>query len=212
MIPIGYMAKLIESKPDWLKTDAVKDIISVSNCISKDFTDWIEYWAHNGYWFFNSPEVIISLASEHKIDLAETRWFYFEAFEKEFHENSREWKLFKPEEDFPTDISAPKDKKFMGYDIVTFSCGSSSEHSPLSCNHLADEVDINTNCLLNSLHEAIKVVEGEVFHGVEPGPYRIFSVFEVSQPELPKHTPLDPSSSAHKNPLRKTILNLFTRG
>ena len=29
MIPIGYMAKLVDPKPDWLKTDQVDEIHSV---------------------------------------------------------------------------------------------------------------------------------------------------------------------------------------
>lgn len=50
MIPIGYMAKHVVKKPDWLQTNQVEDIYSVSNCISDDFADYINYWQHNGYW------------------------------------------------------------------------------------------------------------------------------------------------------------------
>ena len=48
MLPAGYMAKRIESRPDWLKSDGVKDLYSLSGCISKYFCDYIPYWKHNG--------------------------------------------------------------------------------------------------------------------------------------------------------------------
>ena len=64
MIPVGYMAKRVTKKPDWLKADTVHDVYSVTNCLSKDFADYINYWKHNGYWFFDSPEIIQNLARE----------------------------------------------------------------------------------------------------------------------------------------------------
>ncbi len=57
MIPIGYMAKIVATKPDWLKNIDVVDIYSVSGCISSDFADYINYWKRNGYCFFDSPEI-----------------------------------------------------------------------------------------------------------------------------------------------------------
>ncbi len=71
MVPIGYMYKTISAKPEWLKSTQVKDIYSVSSCLSKDFTDWVNYWKHNGYWFFNTPDVMVSLAAEYHINLSE---------------------------------------------------------------------------------------------------------------------------------------------
>ena len=42
------MRKKVADKPDWLETDRVEDIYSVSGCVSLDFDDWINYWKHNG--------------------------------------------------------------------------------------------------------------------------------------------------------------------
>ncbi len=50
MIPVGYMAKRVSKKPDWLQAAQVIDIYSVSGCVSEDFADYIDYWKHNGYW------------------------------------------------------------------------------------------------------------------------------------------------------------------
>jgi molecular chaperone DnaK (HSP70) len=35
MIPVGYMAKKVIKKPEWLKADGVQDVYSVTNCLSK---------------------------------------------------------------------------------------------------------------------------------------------------------------------------------
>ncbi|MGQ0554553.1 MAG: hypothetical protein ACT4PN_01220, partial [Nitrospiraceae bacterium] len=76
MIPAGYMAKRVVGNPDWLKASGVEDIYAVSGCISKDFADYIKFWKHNGYWFFDSPDIIEQVAQEHSIDLAGTTMFY----------------------------------------------------------------------------------------------------------------------------------------
>jgi hypothetical protein len=55
MIPVGYMFKKVMQRPDWLNADGVDDIYSLSGCTSEYFTDYIDYWKHNGYWLFNSP-------------------------------------------------------------------------------------------------------------------------------------------------------------
>jgi hypothetical protein len=43
--------------------------VNVSSCFSEDFTDYINYWKHNGYWFFDSPEIITIVAREHSIPI-----------------------------------------------------------------------------------------------------------------------------------------------
>ena len=52
MIPVGYLAKHVYKRPDWLQVDHVIDIFSVSGCVSENFADYIGFWKHNGYWFF----------------------------------------------------------------------------------------------------------------------------------------------------------------
>jgi hypothetical protein len=77
MIPVGYMYKKVEFRPDWIKTQAVFDIYSLSGCVSGNFSDYINYWKHNGYWLFNSPQVIKQIATEHGIELSGTTLFYY---------------------------------------------------------------------------------------------------------------------------------------
>lgn len=67
MIPAGYMAKKIAQRPGWLNVPEVQDIYSVSNCLSGDFLDYIRFWRHNGYWFFDHPQIIRELSSENRV-------------------------------------------------------------------------------------------------------------------------------------------------
>jgi hypothetical protein len=178
MIPVGYMAKKVVQRPDWLSAPEVKDIYSVSNCVSKEFMYYINFWRHNGYWLFDNPTIIQELGRQNGIDLEGLTFFYYEAYEKEFDEESRQWVVFKPS-DFSTETTPPHQREIQGYDVVTFSMGTHPECSPLSCNHIASEIKTNSHCLLESLEEAKKSLESGIFDHSEPGPFRIFAVYTI---------------------------------
>ncbi|PSN20181.1 hypothetical protein C7271_03475 [filamentous cyanobacterium CCP5] len=179
MIPAGYMAKRVCPCPDWLQVGTVVDIYSVSPCLSVDFAHYIPYWRHNGYWFFNSPETIRTLAEDHSIDLTGTQLFYYEVYEREYDPVSARWQHFTPEVALSTEVVIPFQKSLEGYDLVSFSGGSCAECSPLSCNRLAADIPTNQHCLLASLQDAQKILEQGQLQGAEPGPYRIFAVFAL---------------------------------
>ena len=145
MVPAGYMAKRVVARPDWLPAERVSSIYSVSGCVSDNFTDYITFWKHNGYWLFDSSAVITDSARENNIDLAETMLFFYEVYELQF--NSGEWTPFEPEPSFGTNVSLPEAKVLEGYDVVTFYVQTSPECSPLSCNSLAAEVETDRCCL-----------------------------------------------------------------
>ena len=182
MIPAGYMAKLIVTRPDWLEADRVVDVYSVSNCVSDDFADYINCWKHNGYWFFDSPQTIRELAKVSSLDLANTRLFYYEVHELEYDEKERSWTPFGPHASFKTEIVRPDNRHLEGYDVVSFYAYTSPECSPLSCNSLASEVETNEHCLLSSLDKAKQLLAEGKFDNCEPGPYRIFAVYSVQWP------------------------------
>jgi hypothetical protein len=177
MIPAGYMAKRVCKKPEWLQAAGVIDIYSVSHCISEDFADFIKYWKHNGYWFFDSPEVIRKLARGHSIDLEGSSLFYYEAHELEF--DGETWLAYGPEPSFPTNVIVPSSKQLEGFDVVTFYVRTSPECSPLSCNSIAKELPTNAHCLFDSFEEAETHLKNGAFKDCEPGPYRIFAVYSV---------------------------------
>lgn len=180
MIPAGYMAKRVVARPSWLPAERVSSIHSVSGCISKNFADYINFWKHNGYWLFNSPDVIVEVARENHIHLADTALFFYEVHELQF--NSGEWTSFQPETSFGIDVSVPEAKELEGYDVVTFYLQTSPGCSPLSCNSLAAKIETNARCLLRSFEQARTLLENGTFNDSEPGPYRIFTVYSVAWP------------------------------
>jgi len=170
------MYKKVESIPDWLKAVDVVDIYSVSNCISDDFCDYINYWKHNGYWLFDNLEIMEDLASENGISLDGLTPFYYRIHPLQWDAPKSEWKPFEPEASFTTDVIEPVTSNLEGFDIVTYYAQTSAECSPLSCNGLAQTVPVNEHCLLDSFESAKNILKtgGPTFG--EPGPYRIFEV------------------------------------
>jgi hypothetical protein len=122
MIPAGYMAKRVVDRPDWLAAERVTSIYSVSGCVSENFTDYIPFWKHNGYWLFDSPEIIIAIARENEIDLAEAVLFFYEVYDLQF--DSRGWTRFEPEASFGTHVSVPDAK-----------CSKGTTSLPSTCRH-----------------------------------------------------------------------------
>lgn len=182
MIPIGYMAKRICARPEWIGTESVADIYSLSGCISENFADYIRYWRHNGYWLFDSPRIIVELAQQQSIDLTGTRLFFYEAHELEFDDSESTWTPFQPEASFETRVIPPSRKSLEGWDVVTFSVGTSPECSPLSCCSLACEIETNAHCLLPSFERAEELLAEGRFGNTEPGPFRIIAVHSTDWP------------------------------
>ena len=158
----------------------IADVYSVGSCVNEDFADYIDFWQHNGYWLFDSPEVIKSVARENSISLEGTKLFYYEAYEMEF--TGKEWRVFSPEPSIVTNIVLPLQRVLEGFDVVTFSAGNSPQHSPLSCNGLADDIPTNRHCLIESFEETKAALHSGKFKGGEPGPYRIFAVYSIDWP------------------------------
>jgi len=177
MTSVGYMAKRVSMKPDFLKAPNVVDVYSVSSCVSEDFANYINFWMHNGYWFFDSPELIRSVSTKNNIDLAGTRLFYYEVHELEFDGSG--WSTFLPEASFATNVVPPKHKNLEGFDVVTFYVKTSPECSPLSCNSMAAELRVNSHCLFETFAEAESHLKRGSFRHCEPGPCRIFAVYSV---------------------------------
>jgi len=176
MISAGYMYKKVESTPDWLEVENVVDIYSVSNCISKDFCNYINFWKHNGFWLFDNMELIETVASEKGISLSKMTPFYYRIYPFQWVGPERKWEQFEPESSFSTNVIDPVDTKLEGFDLVSYNAQTSAECSPLSCNSLAQTIPVNKHCLLDIFETAKSTLEsGDAIIG-EPGPYRIFEV------------------------------------
>jgi hypothetical protein len=92
------------------------------------------------------------------------------------------WRSYLPKSSFGTHVIPRSRKQPQGFDVVTFSVGTSPECSPLSCNSLAEYLHTNAHCLFPSFDEAVTNVTNGAFNDYEPGPYRIFSVYSVVWP------------------------------
>jgi hypothetical protein len=173
------MYKRVSAAPAWLEAPQVADVYSLSRHVSDDFGDYIDFWRHNGYWLFDSPAIIRALAVEHSISLDGLKLFYYEAHELEYDEDAADWVPFEPEETFVTKVQPPIARTLEGFDVVTFSQGTTPECSPLSCNRLAASISTNVHCLLPSHDAAVQAVERGDFDDSEPGPFRIIAVYSV---------------------------------
>jgi hypothetical protein len=171
------MAKNISSRPDRIKAPQVIDVFSVSDCVSENFADYVPFWKHNSYWFFDSPEIIKSIAAENLIPLEGTSLFYYEVYEMEF--DGERWSPWSPEVSFPTNVIVPPGKRLEGFDVVNFTARTTPECSGLSCSSLAEKLRTNCHALFNSFDDAYTNVDNGGFNDAEPGPYRIFSVYSV---------------------------------
>ena len=67
----------------------------------------------------------------------------------------------------------------LGYDVVSRSCGSSFECSPLSCNGAAERVEVNEYCLVDDPAEPFRLAAlfSRLEEGYEPGPYFVVEVW-----------------------------------
>ena len=92
-------------------------------------------------------------------------------------EERRVWQPFEPDPAFITKVEVPAHKQLLGFDVVSFDAQTAPECSPLSCNNLAEAVDVNEHCLLPSFESAGKLLEGGTFDNSEPGPFRVFGVY-----------------------------------
>jgi hypothetical protein len=72
----------------------------------------------------------------------------------------------------------PASFELLGYDIVSrYSSGSCFECSPLSCNHLAEEIAVNRHCLLADAPTALRLASEFETMGGEPGPCLVVEVW-----------------------------------
>ena len=177
MVPVGYMAKRVPKRSDRLQAPHVVAVFSVSNCNGENFTDYIPYWKDNGYWLFDSPEVIRTVARENSILLAGTSLCYYEAYEKDF--DGERWTPWSPEPSFRTDVPAPSGKQLAGFDVVSFTASTSPECSGLSCGSLAADCAQMHTVFFDSFDEAETNLSRGAFNQSEPGLDRIFAVYSV---------------------------------
>ena len=199
-IPAGYNAMIRTKKPDWLEDDRVKEIWSVSACINGirlhgEKLDWINQWMHNGYWHYNNivdcHEVLKKCGYNGPFEVV-----YYEIHDMVYDKVNNKWYQETIEKSFHTNIIMPDKSEFIGHDIVTCYGDNAPGCSPLSCNGLSKDVDVNEFCLckwdIERIQNFMENYQGDIG---EPGPYRIYKVYKIAQlddaPEPPFGRPCD---------------------
>jgi hypothetical protein len=191
MVPAGYLLKRVSPPPGWLKDGLthVRAVCSVADCVNDNLVDVQTVWQHNGFGVANDPSILQNLVSECQADVSSATLFFYEAYECELEsdgwtfnpENWRPWTAaqsagVRDEVLYPP----PGVTGFLGYDVVVF-CDY-LEHSPLSCNSIAQTLSVNEHCLFNTFDEAKQAIDSGAFGGgCEEGIYKIYSVSTVNK-------------------------------
>ena len=178
LVHIGYFPKKVVQRPDWLNAVGVSAIRSVSECTSSGPPDWIQRWSHNDIWVYSTiasaqaviPEAECNEYELHAYQMLPIKW-----------DEGREVAISLP----PLDVERlPNDFQSVGFDVVSIETGTTGfGHSPLSCNHMAEEIATNEHCLLNNIETAKRTACEFSCGDVEPGPYCVVEVLRRSAME-----------------------------
>lgn len=168
---IGYFPKRATETPEWLHGCAINEVCSVSGCISEDPEGWIDHWRHNDCWVFDTPALAWSVV--HIDDRPNFRLYAYQMYPVRFdHGQAIAIEL-------PDLNVAPLPPSFqrLGYDIVSRSCDSTFECSPLSCNKMAEQYAVNRYCLIDDEADAVQIAIEFSVSEPEPGPYSLIEVW-----------------------------------
>jgi hypothetical protein len=166
----GYFPKRIALRADWLKAPLVKEIWSVSDCISEGPPDWIDKWLHNDLGLFDTPELAESVVPEP--DRGQYTIVGYRVWDRMFDHGKDV-----PLSTTPSSVPGPAPGFIsLGFDAVARSMSSSFECSPLSCNGGAATFLTNENCLFETLDAAIAGAREFSSGNWEPGPYWVVEV------------------------------------
>jgi hypothetical protein len=192
MILAGYFARRIESPPDLLNASGVREICSVSECISAGAEGWISTWRHNSFGWFNSVAEALGVVPERQ--QAEFRLFAYRIHRDVFRRTGRT-ALSVPDDVRPEPL--PDAFRSLGFDSASKSSeqGLSLECSPLSCNSLACELPVNEHCLFPTLEAAVAGAERFAVEQPEPGEYYVVEVLEGPRIDPSRSTNADRAST-----------------
>jgi hypothetical protein len=168
MMDAGYFARRIAVAPDWLKAPHVREICSVSECISAGPPGWIDRWQHNAFGWYNRMQdarQAVPAARAHEYRLFAYR------LHPEIFRQGRRMPLSVPADIRPEPI--PGAFRSLGFDAASKSSesGIGLECSPLSCNGMARECPANELCLFPTIEAAMAGADRFSREQPEPGDY-----------------------------------------
>ena len=192
MIVGGYFARRVAARPEHLRAPGVRDVCSVSECLSPGAAGWISAWRHNGLGWFNRVDDAWSVVRA--ADREAYRLFAYRVYPEVFRGRMRV--PFEP----PADVrpeTLPGTFQSMGFDCASRSSDAALglECSPLSCNEMAAEMPVNEHCLFPTLDAAIAGAERFAIEQPEPGDYYVVEVLEGPRIEPSRSTNAERAST-----------------
>lgn len=176
---VGYFAKTLVRRPEWLAAPQVDFVCSVSDCscATRSPDGWIDRWLHNDLWLFDTLAVLdqvipVRSAAEYLRYGLRTLPVQFDA--------GRE---------LPLDVSKvrpePMPQGFLrlGFDLCSRTVRTTLDSSPLSCNSMAATCPTNRYCLVGSFADALLLAEQFGRQEPEPGPYLLLEVWADRMPD-----------------------------
>ena len=175
MIDGGYFPKRIARRPKELDAPGVREIASVSECISFGPENWIDRWRHNELGWFNTVADAISVVPETERTLYRLFAYRLEPFA---YRQGNRIEIVIPPDVRPAPIGPELVER--GFDAVSKSMGSvlGFECSPLSCNYLAAKIPTNEFCLFQNRDAAAAAAQSFSIEQAEPGDYYVIQVLE----------------------------------
>lgn len=174
-ILVGYIPKRTAKRPDWLQAAGVEEICSASCCCSESPDDM---GTPNDFGIYDSPEEAMALIEgghKHEYDL-----YAYSMFPVIFREGLQDSFEIATHQVTPLTDSF----EFLGFDVVSRSCGFCFECSPLSCNNMAEHIAVNRHCLLDNIETAIENAANFEAQQCEPGPYHVLGIWRRKRGSL----------------------------
>jgi hypothetical protein len=175
MIDAGYFAKAIALAQDGLNVQGVREVCSVSHCISAPAAKWFATWRHNDCGWFNRIEGAWAVVPVR--ERARYRMFAYRLVPTGWRKG-QQLPPWVPEDVHPE--PPPDTFVSLGFDAVSKSADSSQgfEHSPLSCNGMVGEFQANEFCLFATVEAATAAARAFSVEEPEPGDYFVVEVLE----------------------------------
>jgi hypothetical protein len=170
-VAVGYFPKRRTPRGQILRDRGIREICSVSECISRGPEDWVSAWLHNDWGYYDEPETAWSVVPED--ERGDFVLYAYELFPVRYVSGEPE----ALEVDAPGVRAIDASFEPLGYDPVSRGESSFFECSPLSCNGWADEVGANAYCLVDDAAEAHRLASVAEAGGYEPGDYHVVRVW-----------------------------------
>jgi hypothetical protein len=149
---------------------SVREIASVSECIASGPPDWIDGWAHNAAFFYDSPNAARQMVSPD--DAPSYDIYAYELCSEPYGISHVE-----PIDTAVHPSALPSSFVSLGFDVVGRDYAASFECSPLSCNGMADEMTVNEFCLIRTFEDALSFAQRCGESQPEPGEYVVIRVW-----------------------------------